>query len=108
MFTGIDSLAAPGSHVAVEDGASLDQDEFEANVEEERAEAAAGGGRVFFQLVYNEQCAPATEWFGERGWTAVGTPLVDYFREIGRPAPGPESQARTMFERNTLVSAVKA
>ena len=63
---------------------------------------------MFFQLVYSEQCAPATEWFGERGWTAVGTPLVDYFREIGRPAPGPESQARTMFERNTLVSAVKA
>jgi methyltransferase (TIGR00027 family) len=108
LFTGIDSLAAPGSHVAVEDGAPLDQDEYEANVEEERAEVAAGGGRVFFQLVYNEQCAPATEWFGERGWTAVGTPLVDYFREVGRRAPGPESEARTMFERNTLVSAVKA
>ncbi len=29
LFTGIDSLAAPGSHVAVEDGASLPDDAFE-------------------------------------------------------------------------------
>ena len=39
LFTGIDTLAAPGSHVAVEDGAPLDQDEFEDKVEEERRRA---------------------------------------------------------------------
>jgi methyltransferase (TIGR00027 family) len=108
LFTGIDSLAGPGSHVAVEDGAPLQPDEFETAVEEERAAAAEGGKRVFFQLVYNERHAPATEWFGQHGWTAVGTPLADYLREVGRPVPRPETDAGPMIARNTLVSAVKA
>jgi methyltransferase (TIGR00027 family) len=109
LFTGIDGLAARGSHVAVEDGAPLDPDEFQAKLEEERAAMAEGAeDRPFFQLVYNEQCAPATEWFGRRGWTAVGTPLTEYLRENGRPVPGPETEAGPMLARNTLVSATKA
>ncbi len=109
LFTGVDSLAGPGSHVAVEDGAPLDPDEFEAKLGEERAAIAEGGDqRPFFQLVYNERWAPATEWFGKRGWTAVGTPLTDYLREVGRPVPGPETEAGPMISRNTLVSAVRA
>ena len=108
LFTGVDSLASPGSHVAVEDGTPLDPDEFSAAVEEERAAAAQGDRRVFFQLVYNEQHAPATEWFGQHGWTAVGTRLADYFREVGRPVPAPDAEAGPMIARNTLVSAVKA
>ena len=63
---------------------------------------------MFFQLVYNEQHAPATEWFGKHGWTAVGTPLADYLHQVGRPVPGPETEAGPMIARNTLVSAVKA
>ena len=108
LFTGIDSLAAPGSHVAVEDGAPIDDEVFEARREEERAAIAEGTGqRAFFQLVYNERCAPATEWFGTRGWTAVGTPLADYLRDNGRPVPGPDIEAGPMVARNTLVRAVK-
>ncbi|MGB8389166.1 class I SAM-dependent methyltransferase [Mycobacterium sp.] len=108
LFTGVDSLAGPGSHVAIEDGAPLEPDEFEAKLEEERAAMASGEEqRPFFQLVYNEQCAPATEWFGKRGWTAVGTPLTDYLREVGRPVPGPDTEAGPMIARITLVSAVK-
>ena len=42
LFTGIDGLAGHGSHVAVEDGAPMKPDEFEAAVEEERAAAADG------------------------------------------------------------------
>lgn len=108
LFTGVDSLAGHGSHVAVEDGAPMTPDEFEAAVEEERAAAAEGDRRLFFRLVYNERHAPATEWFGERGWTAVGTPLADYLREVGRPVPGPDTEAGPMVARNTLVSAVRA
>jgi methyltransferase (TIGR00027 family) len=107
LFTGIDSLACLGSHVAVEDGAPLSDEEFAAKVEEERAAVADSDQRPFFQLVYNERCAPATEWFGQRGWTAVGTPLTDYLREVGRPVPGPETEAGPMVARNTLVSAAK-
>ena len=108
LFSGMDSLAGPGSHVAVEDGAPLQPDEFEAKLEEERAAMAAGEEqRPFFQLVYNEQHAPATEWFGNRGWTAVGTPLADYLREVGRPVPGTEIEAGPMVFRVTLVSAAR-
>lgn len=109
LFTGVDGLAGHGSRVAVEDGAPLEPDEFEAKLEEERAAIASGEEqRPFFQLVYNEQCAPATEWFGKRGWNAVGTPLTSYLREVGRPVPGPETEAGPMIARNTLVSAVRA
>jgi methyltransferase (TIGR00027 family) len=108
LFTGIDGLAGPGSHVAVEDGAPMQADEYEAAVEEERAAVAQGDGRVFFQLVYNERHAPATEWLNRHGWNAVGTPLADYLRQVGRPVPGPQTEAGPMIARNTLVSAVRA
>jgi methyltransferase (TIGR00027 family) len=109
LFTGIDSLAGHGSHVAIEDGAPLAPEEFEAKLEEERsAGSERAEKRPFFQLVYNERHAPATEWFGQRGWNALGTPLADYLREAGRPVPGPETEAGPMIRRNTLVSAVKA
>src|ERR1700742_974397 len=74
LFSGIDSLAGPGSHIAVEDGAPLDPDDFKAKHEEDRSSAEA---RPFFQLVYNERPAPATDWLNQRGWSAVGTPLTD-------------------------------
>jgi hypothetical protein len=105
---GFTDLSPGRRHVAVEDGAPLQPDEFETAVEEERAAAAEGDKRLFFQLVYNEQHAPATEWLGQHGWTAVGTPLADYLREVGRPVPGPDTEAGPMIARNTLVSAVRA
>lgn len=108
LYSGIDALAGSGSHVAVEDGAPMPTDEYVAAVEDERAANAAGDPRLFFQLIYNEQYLPAEQWFGERGWTAVPTPLGDYLREVGRPVPGAQSEAATMIARNTLVSAVKA
>ncbi|MGE2816782.1 class I SAM-dependent methyltransferase [Mycobacterium heidelbergense] len=108
LFAGVDGLAGHGSHVAVEDGAPLPPDEFKAAVDEERAAAAEGDQRLFFRLVYNERCAPADEWFGGRGWTAVGTPLADYLREVGRPVPEPDTESGPMIARNTLVSAIKA
>ena len=104
LYSGIDTLAASGSHVAVEDGAPMEPDAFAAAVEEERN---ADDGRLFFQLVYNERYAPADQWFSERGWTAVPTPLADYLREVGRPAPGPDTESGPMVARNTLVSATK-
>ncbi|MGB5797266.1 MAG: SAM-dependent methyltransferase, partial [Mycolicibacter algericus] len=105
LFTGIDGLAAPGSHLAVEDGTPLPDEVFQAAVQ---AEVVAGDdSRVFHQLIYNERCAPADQWFGERGWTAVATPLADYLRELGRPVPGPDSEAGPMVARNSLVRAVK-
>lgn len=107
LFTGIDALASRGSHVAIEEGAPLPSDEFAAKLEEERAALAEGDGGPFFQLVYNERCAPAVEWFGQRGWTAAGTSLNDYLRELARPVPGPDSEAAPMFDRHTLVSATK-
>lgn len=39
--------------------------------------------------------------------TAVATLLNDYLEAVGRPVPGPESEAGPMFARNTLVSAAR-
>jgi methyltransferase (TIGR00027 family) len=107
LFTGIDALASTGSHVAVEDGAPMPAEAFQAAVESERVANAEGDERSFFKLIYNEQHAPAQQWFGEHGWTAVATPLADYLREVGRPVPGPDTEAAPMIARNTLVRAVK-
>ncbi len=107
LFAGIDSLASPGSHVAVEDGAPMPAAAYNAAVEAERAARAEGDGRLFFQLIYNEQHAPAEQWFGEHGWIADPTPLADYFRTVGRPVPGPDTEAGPMIARNTLVRAIK-
>ncbi|MGA8544533.1 MAG: class I SAM-dependent methyltransferase [Mycobacterium sp.] len=107
LFTGIDALAAPASHVAAEDSAPLPADDFAAAVEAERAARAKGDDRLFFQLVYNEQHAPADQWFNEHGWAAVATPLADYLREVGRAVPGLDSEAQSMVARNTLVRGVK-
>jgi methyltransferase (TIGR00027 family) len=106
LFTGIDTLAGPGSHIAVEDGAPMDPDDFAAKVEEERN--ANDDRRLFYQLVYNEQHAPAEEWFGSRGWTPVATPLADYLRALGRPVPEPDAESGSMVARIRLVSATKA
>lgn len=104
LFTGIDRLAAAGSHVAVEEAPPMDADAFEAKREEERA---AGEEGAFFTLVYNEQHEPAAEWFGARGWRAHPTPLTDILRENGRPVPPPDSEAGLMTSTITLVNAIK-
>jgi hypothetical protein len=77
---------------------------FRAKIEEERASADDGRG-PFFQLVYNQQHAPAANWFGERDWTAVATPLSDYLTALGRPLPAPDSEAAPMVSSISLVSA---
>jgi methyltransferase (TIGR00027 family) len=107
LFSGINTLASPGSHAAVEDSAPMASDELETGIEEERAARAEGDERLFFQLVYNERHAPADQWFDQHGWTAEATRLGDYLREVGRPVPGPDSEAGPMIARNTLVRAVK-
>ena len=105
LFTGIDSLAARGSHAAVEEATPMDAAAFQAKQEEERA---AGDENTFFNLVYNEQHEPAAQWFGARGWHTEATPLPDYLRAHGRPVPAEDSEAATMISTISLVSAVKA
>jgi len=103
LFAGIDSLAASGSQVAVEESVPLDDEAFDAKRQEERAV----GNYTFFQLVYNEQHAPAREWFGSRGWWAVATPLPYQLRSLGRRVPDPDSEAGVMTGNISLVSAIK-
>jgi methyltransferase (TIGR00027 family) len=103
LFTGIDKLASSGSHLAVEDSSPMDSDAFEAKVRAERAGQSDRG--PFFQLVYNEQHAPADRWFGEHGWDTVATPLDDYLRSLGRPLPTPDEEAGPMVDSISLVSA---
>jgi methyltransferase (TIGR00027 family) len=104
LFAGIDSLAAPGSHLAVEESVPLEANVFESKREEE---LSGENSRTFFTLVYNEQHAPAHEWFGSRGWWAVATPLPFQLRSFGRPVPDPDSEAGVMTGNISLVSAIK-
>lgn len=104
LFTGIDSLAAPGSRAAVEEASPMDTAAFEAKQKEERA---AGDENTFFNLVYNEQHEPAAHWFGARGWRAEATPLPDCLRANGRPVPAEDSEAGAMTSTISLVSAIK-
>lgn len=102
LFAGIDALSAPGSWVAVEEGRPMPAEVFAAKQQEERD---AGSAVTFFNLTYNEQHAPAAEWFATRGWTAVATPLSVYLAEVGRPVPGDDSEAGPMIGSISLVSA---
>ena len=104
LFAGIDALSSPGSRVAVEEGKPMPRDAFEAKRAEERAEGDEG---TFFTLVYNEQHAPAEDWFGAKGWTAQATPLAPYLRELGRPAPEDDPDVSPMVESISLVTAAK-
>ncbi len=101
LFTGIDALAAPGSWVAIEEGKPMPADVFAAK--RAASDEMADG---FFKLIYNEQIAPAADWFGSRGWRAEATGLADYFRAVGRPVPT-NPEAATMIASNSLVTAVK-
>jgi len=104
LFRGVDALAAPGSFVGIEEGVPMPDEVFQAM---RAAEKAEGADMTFFQLIYNEQFAPAEDWFGGRGWDAVGTPLAEYLDHVSRPLPGVESEAGRMVRSNTLVSAEK-
>jgi methyltransferase (TIGR00027 family) len=104
LFAGIDSLAAAGSHLAVEEAVPMDAGDFQAKRE---VELAGDSDRTFFTLVYNEQHAPARDWFGARGWSAVATPLPYQLRSLGRVVPAPESESGAMTSNISLVSAVK-
>lgn len=77
---------------------------FKAKVHE--AKAADDMRSQWWQLVYNEQCAPAAQWFSGRGWTATETSLTDYLGRVGRSVPA-TGEAANMIHSITLVSAVK-
>lgn len=104
LFTGIDDLAASGSHVAVDDGRPFSDDLFTVARDKELASADSA---KFFTLIYNEQHAPAIDWFTARGWRGTDVELLDYCRHIARPVPGPDSEAAPMFANISLVSATK-
>lgn len=104
LFDGIDALSAPGSWVAVEEGRPMPADVFAAKQQEERD---ADEGATFFNLTYNEQHAPAAEWFATRGWAAEATPLVSYLEGVGRPVPTDDPEAGPMIGSISLVSATK-
>lgn len=104
LFTRIDSLAAPGSHVGVDDGKPFSNELYEAAREEE---VASGNAGQFFTLIYNEQHAAAIDWFTDRGWQGTAVALPDYLRQAGRSLPAPDSEAAPMFASISLVSAVK-
>jgi hypothetical protein len=78
-------------------------DAFAAKRDEERA----SNDQSFFTLIYNEQHAPADQWFTAHGWTARPTALVDYLSRLGRPVVFDDPQTAAMLRSTNLVTAVK-
>lgn len=105
LFGGIDALAVPGSRLALEEGRPMDREAFKARVAESTLSTDMRG--QWWQLVYNEQCAPAAQWFSRRRWTAEATSLTGYLESVGRPTPDVDVEVATMVASITLVSAVK-
>jgi len=105
LFNGIDALSCPGSRLALEEGRPMDMAAFTAKVEEVKAVEDMRG--QFWQMVYNEQCAPAAQWFSQRGWTVEATALTDYLTSVDRPVVTVEPEVVNMITSITLVSAVK-
>lgn len=104
LFASIDALSARGSRAVVEEGVPMPDQVFAAKQQEERE---AGQEGSFFTLTYNEQHAPAADWFTDRGWTAEATPLFAYLERVGRPVPSDDPEAGPMVGSISLVSAVK-
>ena len=104
LFTGIDALAASGSHVGIEEGRPMDNDAFLAKREEVKDIPDHRG--QWWQMIYNEQHAPAAQWFSERGWDASETALRDYLVSNGRAVPA-DSEESKMVDSVRLVRAVK-
>jgi methyltransferase (TIGR00027 family) len=105
LCTGIDSLAASGSHVALEEMQPMPASALEAKRAEERAQPDQPG--KFFSLIYNEKHHDAVDWFGERGWDGEATLAADYVRRVGRPVPPPETDGGQMLRSGSLVTGRK-
>ena len=83
----------------------MDRHAFNAKVEE--AKAARDMRGQWWQMVYNEQCAPAAQWFSQRRWSADEVALSDYLESLGRHAPTAEAEVSNMIGSITLVTAIK-
>jgi methyltransferase (TIGR00027 family) len=106
LFTGIDSLAGSGSRLALEEGRPMEREAFRAKVAEAKASEDMRG--QWWQLIYNEQVAPAAQWFSRHGWSTRATALTDYLRSVDREPPDGEAEVANMVSSITLVEAVKS
>ncbi len=105
LFTGIDALAAPGSHVAVEEAVPMDAAAFEAAREQERASGERG------HLLHPRLQRAARTRRASSLATAAGAPRPHHCRitcvAFGRPVPAPDTDAGSMTSTISLVSATK-
>ena len=83
----------------------MDREAFKAKVEEAKGSADMRG--EWWQLIYNEQIAPAAQWFSKHGWITEATALTDYLTAVDRSVPTDDAEVTNMITSITLVSGVK-
>lgn len=105
LCTGIDTMSAENSRVALEDMQTLDIQAVEAKRAEEQA--SPHHASQFFSLIYNDEYPGAARWFAEKGWDVQGVSVVDYFGELGQPIPPPDTDGGQMLRSGRLVTAAK-
>ena len=105
LFTGIDALAASGSHVAVEEATPMG----ESDLKTARGRGARLGQRgPVLQPHLQRATCPGRRLVRQPRLARRAVRLTDYFHRVGRPVPGPDSEAAPMFADISLVSAIKA
>ena len=105
LFKGLDSLTSSGSRLALEEGLPMEPSAFKAKVEQARRSTDMQG--QWWLLVYNEQIAPAAQWFSRRGWATESTTLTDYLTAVKRPIMTEDAEVTSMVTSITLVDGVK-
>lgn len=105
----IDSLAAPGSHIAVEQRDTYPDVEFELRRAEAEDSAGPDGSPLaeFLALIYNESRSEAATWLRGRGWSAERTALLDYMNTSGFTLPAYGSLGWDTLRYTNMVTASK-
>ncbi|AWG62655.1 SAM-dependent methyltransferase [Mycobacteroides abscessus subsp. abscessus] len=105
----IDSLAAPGSHIAVEQRDTYPDIEFEMRRAVAADSAEPGGSPLadFLALIYNESRSEAATWLRGRGWAAERIALLDYMNASGFELPAYGSVGWDTLRYTNMVTAAK-
>ena len=104
LFETIDSVAALGSFVGVEEMALIPPDAYVAMTapqDDPKAAEAADWAR----LIYNEHRIPAMQWFDEHGWNTTAAVLSDYLASLGKATTGRQPQNGLSPSAISLVTA---
>ncbi|GAA5052283.1 class I SAM-dependent methyltransferase [Nocardia callitridis] len=107
LFATIDTLAAPGSRIAIEQLAALPEETYDAIKSSPSDGDEDSSAAEWAHMIYNEPHSEAAQWFAERGWQSTRTELPEYLRACGRAVPSSATDGGFTLDQISLVTAVR-